>query len=283
MALVHTHKGRLPDARALLYEDTVDILLWRWEQMKAGRDAETPGLRQLMKEANLSDVDLKRMLWRLAFETHRLGAVRLKPDETEALADVEETVLHDALAELHPNHRECRAWVGQMIEAIKLRAGLLVERMPHVFTFPHRTFQEYLAGAHLASLPDFRHPSRLSDRRRPLWREAILLAVGRLVYLSGNISKPLALVAELCPENTAHRSRLEASLDGGRGDVGSRAATGAGLTLGRDLLARVQGRLAQLLEVGVLTPVETRRRRRGFGQAGRPAERRGPEERLAGH
>ena len=36
MALVHTHKGRLPDTRALLYEETVDILLWRWEQKKSG-------------------------------------------------------------------------------------------------------------------------------------------------------------------------------------------------------------------------------------------------------
>ena len=35
MALVHTHKGRLPEARALLYAETVDILLWRWEQVKA--------------------------------------------------------------------------------------------------------------------------------------------------------------------------------------------------------------------------------------------------------
>ena len=44
MALVHTHKGRLPDARALLYEDTVDILLWRWEQIKAGGDEGAPRL-----------------------------------------------------------------------------------------------------------------------------------------------------------------------------------------------------------------------------------------------
>lgn len=29
MALVHTHKGKLPDARALLYEETIEILLWR--------------------------------------------------------------------------------------------------------------------------------------------------------------------------------------------------------------------------------------------------------------
>ncbi len=34
MALVHAHKGGLPDARALLYEETVEILLWRWEQIK---------------------------------------------------------------------------------------------------------------------------------------------------------------------------------------------------------------------------------------------------------
>ena len=34
MALVHTHKGELPEARALLYEDVVDLLLWRWEAIK---------------------------------------------------------------------------------------------------------------------------------------------------------------------------------------------------------------------------------------------------------
>ncbi len=42
MALIHTHKGRLPDARALLYDETVDILLWRWEQVKTGAGDEGP-------------------------------------------------------------------------------------------------------------------------------------------------------------------------------------------------------------------------------------------------
>jgi hypothetical protein len=46
MALVHTHKGRLPEARALLYEETIDILLWRWEQVKAGGEDEAPPLER---------------------------------------------------------------------------------------------------------------------------------------------------------------------------------------------------------------------------------------------
>ena len=37
IALVHTHRGRLPEARALLYEETMDILLWRWEQINVLR------------------------------------------------------------------------------------------------------------------------------------------------------------------------------------------------------------------------------------------------------
>ena len=51
MALVHTHKGQLPEARALLYEETVDILLWRWEQVKASGEDEAPRLRSLLMAA----------------------------------------------------------------------------------------------------------------------------------------------------------------------------------------------------------------------------------------
>jgi hypothetical protein len=64
MALVHTHKGELPAARALLYEETIDILLWRWDQLK--NEEETSRFRSLLTQANRTDVDVKRALWQLA-------------------------------------------------------------------------------------------------------------------------------------------------------------------------------------------------------------------------
>lgn len=197
MALVHTYRGRLPDARALLYEETVDILLWRWEQIKTGgAPDETPALRQLLLQAGRSEVDLKRVLWRLAFEAHAEGGTA---GDTEAVADIGELRLLKELAGLCGGDL---GWAQQMIDAMKLRAGLLVERQPEVFSFPHRTFQEYLAGAHLAVQADFKREGARMAGQGAHWREVIQLAVGRLVYLGGDLDKPLALVAELCPSRS---------------------------------------------------------------------------------
>ncbi|MBC7249313.1 MAG: SUMF1/EgtB/PvdO family nonheme iron enzyme, partial [Anaerolineae bacterium] len=264
MALVHTHKGRLPDARALLYEDTVDILLWRWEQFKAGEE-EAPRLRQLLLKAGRSDVDLKRVLWRLAFEAHREGGAA----DEEALADIGELRLEKALAELHPEGS--RDWAQRVVEVMKLRAGLLLERAPEVYTFPHRTFQEYLAGAHLAAQADFAGQAARLVEEGVFWREVVLLAVGRLVYLGGDVDKPLALVGELCPAQAADDEIAwrkvwlagEALVEMGLNRVQDSA-------LGRDLSGRVRHRLADLLRLGRLSPVERAAAGRALARLGDP-------------
>ena len=126
MALVHTHKGRLPEARALLYEETVDLLLWRWEQLKVSEAADVPGLQHLLAQAERTDVDLKRVLWRLAFEVHQQGGTA----DTEVVADIGEAQLSRALRALHPTGS--RDWAQQVIEVMQLRAGLLLERVPEM-------------------------------------------------------------------------------------------------------------------------------------------------------
>jgi len=267
MALVHAHKGQLPDARALLYEETVDILLWRWEQIKAGGQGESPRLRQLLLEAGRSDVDLKRTLWKLAFEAHRQTGGGKKQNE---LADIGELTLQKALAGLKSGDRN---WAYQVIETMKLRAGLLVEREAGVFTFPHRTFQEYLAGAHLASQSNFAPQACELAGHGPgsLWREVILLAVGKLIYVSGDMDKPLALVGYLCPEPSCDDevSWRKVWL---AGDVLLEAGTerAADSSFGQDLLKRVRSRMTDLLVKGRLSVRERSDAGDSLGRLGDP-------------
>jgi len=267
MALVHTHKGRLPEARAMLYEETVDILLWRWEQIKPGASEEPPRLRQLLLDAGRGESDLKRVLGALAFVAH----AGTQGEDSETLADIHELALEKGLAVLHP--KESRDWAQCVMEQIKLRAGLLLERAPGVYTFPHRTFEEYLAGAHLSAQGGFARQAAGLAAQGDLWRQVVLLAVGRLVYLSTDTDKPLALVGELCPHNVedvdlAWRKAWwagEVLLEMGLNRVQDSA-------LGRDLAERVCMRLANLLNKGRLAPGERAAAGNVLAQLGDPRD-----------
>ena len=120
MALVHTRKGELPDARALLYEDAVELLLWRWE---AGKSQTEEGgeitWRMLLQQAGLEDVDVQLALWELAYNAH--AQVR-DAEDGEATADIAQTTLENALRTLAPDGSQ--TWVDAMIQLMKLRAGL---------------------------------------------------------------------------------------------------------------------------------------------------------------
>jgi formylglycine-generating enzyme required for sulfatase activity len=250
MAMVHTHKGRLPDARALLYEEVIDILLWRWEQIKIEGAEETIGIRKLLNRAGKSDVDLKRTLWRLAYNAHSQTALG---NGDQDLADIDE---HELLSALRDLHGESYDWAKDLVDLMKLRAGILIERLPGVFTFPHRTFQEYMAGAYLAAQTDFAGRACKLVEKGDLWLEAILLAVGKLVYQSGDIDRSLDLAWELCPEEVDHS------------DLGWRKVWFAGRVVeevnptridnvrGQELVERVRNRLTTLLAEEALAPVE---------------------------
>jgi len=54
-------------------------------------------------------------------------------------------------------------------------------------------------GTYLSAQSDFAEQAVRLATAGPLWREVLLLAVGRLIHLGGDTAKPLALVAELCP------------------------------------------------------------------------------------
>jgi formylglycine-generating enzyme required for sulfatase activity len=254
MALVHTHKSRLPEARVVLYEDVVDLLLWRWDAVKSDdKSGEGTLWRRLLREAQLGEIDIKQVMWQLAYEAHGQG--RLAEDR-EATADISQFDLLNALRDLHPDRS--LDWAESLVRVMQQRAGLLVESSPGVFTFPHRTFQEYLAGRYLSAQTDFTERAfKLADQG-VFWWEAILLAVGGLAQV-GQIDSPLMLVNELCPDGTPATGD---EVGWRRAWLAGRCMTEIGVAragrreLGPQLLTRIPARLVDLITYDRLSPRE---------------------------
>jgi len=261
MALVHTRKGELPDARALLYEDAVELLLWRWE---AGKSQSEEGgdvtWRILLQQAGLEDVDVQLALWELAYNAHaQVGDA----DDDEATADIAQTALESELRKLAPDGSQ--TWVDAMMQLMNLRAGLLIEKSPRtddrpaIYGFPHRTFQEYLAGCYLSGQEDFIERTEELAGQGAFWWVVILLAVGRLVHVNKNIDKPLMLVHELCPQKMPDFADAMAWrkiwLAGAcLREIGLKRSQRR--DLGQELLPRLQTHLTTLITRGRLEPRE---------------------------
>ena len=252
MAVVHTRKNELPDARVRLYSDVVDLLLSRWEAVKLKGDVSGQTTwRRLLAEAGLQDIDVQQTLWRLAYDVH---AHLPQGADREATADVTMTALLQALADLHP--QRSRDWAEQVVAVMNERAGLLVEVTPgQLYRFPHRTFQEYLAACHLSRQRDFVSAAVKLAATASFWREVILLAVG--IQVQDGRDEPLLLVDELCPKTPPasdadwRQAWLagQVLLDIGQGRAQRRA-------LGPELIERVRQRLTELITHDRLTPRE---------------------------
>lgn len=142
MTIIHTTRARLPEDRAELYGCAVDLLLQRWDDAD-----DRQGSRVLCETLKCRDFpldNLKEVLAKVAFEVHADQAPYVGEDR-----------LKRALRML-TDRSDDRA--AQVIDYLEDRTGLLICDVPkggdpdqeRQFSFPHRTFQEYLAAFHLA-------------------------------------------------------------------------------------------------------------------------------------
>ena len=182
MASLHSWRGgTLPDRRERLYHDTVELLLETWDQRKPELDQ--PSLSEWLavdREA------VRGVLDQLAYEVHSQG-------DLEGTADVPEDELTTRLLRLGDKERK----PARLVEYISQRAGLLEPRGVEVYTFPHRTFQEYLAACHLTGGHLF--PKKIAELARTdpgRWREVALLAGAKVAR--GTPAALWALVDALC-------------------------------------------------------------------------------------
>lgn len=249
MALLHTHRGHLPDDRAKLYKEVIDLLLLRWDESRQGSR-----LQDLLREAKRDDNDLLRTLASVAFAVHSRSR-NLQPDET---GEIQHHELLYALRDLHPV--KSLDWASRLIDTIKERAGLLIAVQEEVFHFPHRSFQEYLAALHfIKDRITWDNPLALLDETG-YWREVIKWAAGRIAHVDDGVDeKGLNLLRRLCPSDSPpfplpwHRVWLagEVLLEMSLAKVEQFTSEG-----GPELVTRIRSLLKQLLEQGALSPFE---------------------------
>lgn len=198
MASLHAWRGgSLPEKREELYADTVDLLLDWWESQRVVRNSRgeveliQPSLAEWLK---VDRVKVRGLLNRLAYEVHatQRGDGGRIPSGT---ADIAEPDLVAGLLALSQNPD---VKPKRLVEYLSQRAGLLVPRGVGVYTFPHRTFQEYLAACHLADDEYPNKVARLAKEDPNRWREVTLLAGAK--SCGGSSFALWALVEELCPQ-----------------------------------------------------------------------------------
>jgi formylglycine-generating enzyme required for sulfatase activity len=254
MASLHAWRGgSLPERREELYADAVDLLLDWWESQRVVRDAAgeilliLPSLAEWLKVEDRAKV--RALLNHLAYEAHAEQA------ELVGTADIPRETLVGRLLALSQNPD---VKPRRLEEYLSRRAGLLVPRGVGVYTFPHRTFQEYLAACYLT---DHGYPDRIAALVRDdpnRWREVALLAGAKAA--GGTASAIWLLVDALCYRDLDEGAPQEEA------DAWGALLAGRALVEGRheddvsepnrSKVERVRAHLVRLMRAGNLPAVE---------------------------
>ncbi len=254
MTLLHTFRGQLPQDRTELYADAVDLLLRRWE----GRVGEEEGILEQLAIPDLKMSDLEAGLYEVAYHAHTEGGAGDDGDGA-ATADVDKGDLRKWLAPYLGG-----SWdkAGEFVDYIRERAGLLIRHKTDAYTFPHRTFQEFMAACHLVGMRDYPGPAaRLVCEDLTRWREVFVLAAGHAAR-THRLVQAISAVNTLCPEPVRRVQQPDAAAYR-RAQLAGESLLEIGLIgvrreeTGQAMLARVQAWLiAAMWADAVLKPVE---------------------------
>ena len=262
MAIVQTYEGTLPHERAMLYQRCVETMLLRWQRDKDKEDKETPSI---LAQLETSQAQLEQLLWRLGWEAHNQVRGQDRAADLpywDVLKIASEQLGSAGKAELFLEYTEKKA---------HLLAGSGGKADRH-YTFPHRTFQEYLAACYLESeRRPLRRIADLAGEGDP-WREVINLAFGRLMHVKNDRVKAIDIIVDRLLED-----ELPADEEGWRrlwltGEAC--AVIGQEALLedeeGAAILPRMREQLVALLENEALTPRQRAEAGDALGALGDP-------------
>lgn len=224
IALVHRDRVKLPDRRAELYAEAVDVLLGKWDEARGVQE-----IAILENNQPFDAGDRRLMLQAVALHMHEAEKKELEQPELE-------TLLTGLFYDMTGDTRTAQRAVERFMHVIRERTGLLVARGEGVYAFSHLTFQEYLTALELTGQEEY-VSELLRHSADPWWREVILLAAGHLSMTSKSRTTSLiqALADRRDEPQPYHNLVLAAAC---LRDVGSGRVQG-------NLAEEVQGRLRQ--------------------------------------
>ncbi|RLD01507.1 MAG: hypothetical protein DRI32_09445, partial [Chloroflexi bacterium] len=196
MATLDSSWGKLPEDRADLYEESVKLLLSRWQRGREVRDekGDLTWEPSITKALGIGEEKIRSIVEKLAYETHlrQAGEAERNGDS----ADIPRGEILDVFCAMLPEDFNATL----LLNYLETRSGLLMGRRENIYAFPHRSFQEYLTACHLASTEQ-----NFGTKLRNLiyedldwWREVFLLGVGkkRLGGLGGAVGVVSTLLSQ---------------------------------------------------------------------------------------
>ena len=187
MSLLHSFRGELPEDRVELYQKTVELLMERWER----RYGSEKGILEALETPGLKMRNLYSGFYAAAFDAHS------QSKNNQDTGEIKEGDLRQHFAQLFNDD-----WnkAGKLVEYIRDRAGLLIRHKPAAYTFPHRTFQEFMTACHLVGMNDFPLEAALRLREdADRWRIVFVLAAGYAAF-NHRIGDAVSLVNHLLSE-----------------------------------------------------------------------------------
>ena len=199
IVLIHYVKVRLPEQRALLYRDCVEILTEQWQRTKfeeIGKHQDSQEELTLAQKLVLLQVIALTMQQKREEENRETLLPRSQVQEIIArkLPDI----LGTQLPISERQRREvCLRKAEEWIKGIQIESGILVdqgldEAGNPLIGFSHLTFQEYLTAVVVNE--DSKYQSLLSKNLlEPTWREVLLLYVA----LTNNATATIATLLDI--------------------------------------------------------------------------------------
>jgi formylglycine-generating enzyme required for sulfatase activity len=252
IASVDSSGSQLPEGRAELYKETIDLLLQRWHLRKESSIAE----QEIVKFFSTDSSKVLDILQKLAYKVHERQGRESKPKE-EAPADIDRDEIWAAFSSSLPKNID----MDSLLNFLEKRAGLLLDRGEGIYVFPHRSFQEYLAAGFLNTQSDEKfHLDAIFRSESKWWREVVLLGIARMLPNLKNAADEVNSLVPCDIEKMEHEitpTDWQAAALAGQALLEIRLKEKGGDQIKyKTIIKRVANWLVQLLEQNALTPRE---------------------------